>query len=181
MSDLKISDRRRGPADEALVPARSPHDNFIDIASAPQRAEALIDSENHGLKADAAIVPIGDRLIVRKISPNTKTYSGLILPDLGQQEAGYGVVVACGQGRYNIVGQLIPLRIDPGAVICFGKYAGTKLALLGFGNQDGECVSLREEEVFFVVTTKAEAERVAARARPPIAIAAAPEGMEPVA
>lgn len=159
---------------------KSEHDNFIDIATAPKRAEALIDSENHGLKADAAIVPIGDRLIVRKISPNTKTYGGLHLPDLGQQEAGYGVVVAAGQGRYNIVGQLIPLRVRNGAVICFGKYAGTKIALLGFGNADGECVSLREEEVFFVVTTKAEAARIANLADPAIAIAGAPEGNGPI-
>jgi chaperonin GroES len=154
---------------------KSNYDNFVDIATAPKRAEALIDSEHHGLKDDAAIVPIGDRLIVRKIAPNTKTHSGLHLPDLGQQEAGYGVVVATGQGRYNIVGQLIPLRVSSGAVICFGKYAGTKLALLGFGNADGECVSLREEEVFFIVTTKAEAARIAALADPAISIAGAPE------
>ncbi len=147
---------------------RSPHDGFIDIATAPRRAEALIDTQTHALKSDTAIVPIGDRLIVRKIPKMETTYGGLILPDLGKQEAGYGVVVAAGQGRFNIAGQLIPVRVSPGAVVCFGKYAGTNLQLLGMGNESGECVSLREEEIFFVVTTKDEAARIATQADPRI-------------
>jgi chaperonin GroES len=160
------------PGHGALL--RSPHDNFIDIASAPKRAEALIDTSTHALKSDTAIVPIGDRLIVRKIPKMETTYGGLVLPDLGKQEAGYGVVVAAGQGRFNIAGQLIPVRVSPGAVVCFGKYAGTNLQLLGLGNEEGECISLREEEIFFVVTTKDEAARIAAQAHPPIVPATTP-------
>src|SRR5208283_2841289 len=127
----------------------------ISIKDAPKIAEQFVDAENHGLKDDAAIVCVGDRLLVRKLPPASKTYGGLVLPDLGKSEAAYGVVVAAGQGRYNIAGQLIPLRVMTGAVVCMGKYAGTACAVLGYGNQEGECVVVREEEIFYVVTSKA--------------------------
>jgi chaperonin GroES len=151
------------------VPRRYP-EAFIDIAKAPARANRLIEQETHALKDDAAIVMNSDRLLVRKLPAITKTYGGLVLPDLGKSEAGYGVVIAAGQGRYNLAGQLIPLRIQAGAVVCFGKYAGTNCQVLGFGNQEGECVVLREEEVFYAVMTEAQAARIAALADPPVSV-----------
>lgn len=143
-------------------------EHFIDVAKAPARANQFIDPKTHALKEDAAIVPIGDRLLVRKIPRNETTYGGLHLPDVGKSEAGYGVVVAAGQGRYNIAGQMIPLRVSAGAVVCFGKYAGTNVQVLGFGNQDGECCLLREEEVFYAVMSRDDAAKIAANADPRI-------------
>lgn len=159
---------------QALTVPQGYPEHFIDVAKAPARAEQFIDPKTHALKDDAAIVPIGDRLLVRKIPKNESTYGGLVLPDVGKSEAGYGVVVAAGQGRYNIAGQLIPLRVSAGAVICFGKFAGTNVQVLGFGNLDGDCCLLREEEVFYAVMSRADAAKIAADANPPITAMAAP-------
>lgn len=145
-------------------------EHFLDVAKAPSRAEQFIDPKTHGLKDNAAIVPIGDRLLVRKIAKTETTFGGLVLPDTGKSEAGYGVVVAAGQGRYNIAGQLVPLRVHAGAVVCFGKYAGTNVSVLGFGNQDGECVLVREEEIFYAVMSREDAERIARESDPTIEI-----------
>lgn len=153
---------------QLAVPPGHYKEHFIDVAKAPARAEQFIDSTTHALKDDTAIVMNSDRLLVRKLPLVTKTYGGLVLPDLGKGEAGYGVVVAAGHGRYNIVGQLIPLRIMAGAVVCLGKYAGTNVQVLGFGNQEGECVVVREEEIFFAVMSREDALRMAATGIPKI-------------
>jgi co-chaperonin GroES (HSP10) len=158
---------RSGMSKALTVPERYP-EHFIDIARAPERAIAFVDSETHALKEDTAVLMVGDRLLVRKLPQITKTHGGLVLPDLGKSEAAYGVVVAAGQGRYNIAGQLIPLRVMAGAVVCMGKYAGTSCAVLGFGNQEGECVVVREEEIFFVLADRATAAEVAAKGNPKI-------------
>jgi len=161
--------KTRTKRSEALTVLQQYPEHFIDLFRAPQRAAAFLDEATHSLKDDAAIVMNSDRLLVRKLAPVTKTYGGLLLPDVGKSEAGYGVVVAAGQGRYNIVGQLIPLRIQAGAVVCFGKYAGTNCAVLGYGNQEGECVILREEEVFYAVMSRADAANMAAEGHPTVA------------
>ena len=156
-------------AEKALDLIQTPRPaTAISIKDAPRVAEQFVDAENHGLKDDAAIVCVGDRLLIRKLPPASKTYGGLVLPDLGKSEAAYGVVVAAGQGRYNIAGQLIPLRVMQGAVVCMGKYAGTNCAVLGYGNQEGECVVVREEEIFYVVTTKETAALMAAKGNPKV-------------
>ncbi len=152
----------------ALIIPPEYKEHFIDVAKAPARAEQFLDTATHALKDDAAIVMGGDRLLVRKLPQITKTYGGLVLPDLGRSEAGYGVVVAAGQGRYNIAGQLVPMRFQAGAIVCFGKYAGTNCQVLGFGNQEGECVVLREEEVFYAVMSRKDAATIAAKADPRI-------------
>lgn len=143
-------------------------EHFLDLAKAPARAEQFLDKETHALKDDAAIAMNGDRVLIRKLPLITKTYSGLHLPDIGKAEAGYGVIVAAGQGRYNIVGQLIPLRFHAGAVVCFGKYAGTNVGVLGLGNEEGECVVMREEEIWYAVMSKADAQGMAAQGDPKI-------------
>ena len=140
----------------------------LSIREAPKIAEQFLDSETHGLKDDAAIVMNGDRMLIRKIPAASKTYGGLVLPDLGKSEAGYGVIIAVGQGRYNIVGQLIPLRFHSGAGVCFGKYAGTNVGVLGFGNQEGECVTMREEEIWYAVMSKEDAQKMSDLADPQI-------------
>jgi chaperonin GroES len=152
MDKLAVVDRRRS----------------VSLAEAPQIAARLIENETHALKESSAIVPIGDRLIVRRISDAAKSTGGIILPPIAKEKAGYGVVIAAGQGRYNINGMLIPLRVQSGAVVCFGKYSGTEVELSGVGNEDGKCLLLREEEIFFVVMEDPEAQAIRENADPPI-------------
>jgi hypothetical protein len=61
------------------------------------------------------------------------------------------------------------LRVYVGAVVMFGKYAGTDLPLFGVANKNAEpLLCLREEEIMQVIMTREEYERVHAKADPPI-------------
>jgi|ERR1022692_1127021 chaperonin GroES len=141
----------------------------LAIQDAAQKAEAVLDTRSNTLKDDSVFVPMGDRVTVKRIADAELSQHGLYLPDTGKTPPAFGVVVGVGQGRYNLVGQLIPIRVQVGAVVMFGKYAGSEIPLFGVGGKETrDIVSLREEEIMGVVMAKADYERVRDQADPEI-------------
>jgi chaperonin GroES len=56
------------------------------------------------------IKPIGDRVVVEAAPAETKTASGIYIPETAQEKPQHGIVVAVGPGRYaDSTGNLIPL------------------------------------------------------------------------
>lgn len=141
----------------------------LAIKSAHQRAETVLDMRSHVLKEDAVPVPLGDRVTVKRIPEVELSANGIVIPQTGKQPPSFGVVVGVGQGRYNLVGQLIPLRVEIGAVVMFGKYAGTDLPLFGVANKNAEPIlCLREEEIMLVIMSREQYERIHGDADPEI-------------
>jgi chaperonin GroES len=140
----------------------------LAIKGAAQKAEAVLDTRSNALKDDAVFVPMGDRVTVKRIPEAELSSCGLHVPDAGKTPPAFGVVVGIGQGRYNLVGQLIPLRVQEGAVVMFGKYAGTDAPIFGVGGKDTSVLILREEEIFGVIMSKEAYERVKQEADPEI-------------
>ena len=73
-----------------------------------------------------------------------------------------------GQGRYNLVGQVVPIRISKGAVVMFGKYAGSDIPLFGVGARKEELLILREEEIFGVIMSAEDYAKISGEADPEI-------------
>lgn len=140
----------------------------LAIREAPALAANVLDKDTNSLKDDAVFMPMGDRVVCLRIDEAVKTVCGISLPDTGKTPAAFGVVVGVGQGRYNLVGQLIPIRVRVGAVVMFGKFAGTDIEIFGLGAKDGKCVNLREEEIMGVVMSKKQAKKLMADADPEI-------------
>ena len=140
----------------------------LSIRDAHKQAEAVLDSRSNALKDDAVFVPLGDRITVKRIAEAELSAHGLFLPDSGKTPPAFGVVVGVGQGRFNLVGQLIPCRVQKGAVVMFGKYGGTDVPLFGVGTRKEELLILREEEIFGVIMSAADYAKIAADADPEI-------------
>jgi chaperonin GroES len=141
----------------------------LEIKHAAKKAEAVLDTRTNALREDAVAVPLGDRVNVKRIAEAELSANGISVPDSAKSKAAFGVVVGVGQGRYNLVGQLIPLRIRVGAVVMFGRYAGTDLPLFGIANKNAEpLLCLREEEIMQVIMTQADYEKVREQADPEI-------------
>lgn len=136
------------------------------IQTAERQAEAVLDTRSNSLREDSVFMPLGDRVAVKRIAEAELSAHGIVLPDCGQTPPAFGVVIGVGQGRYNLVGQLIPIRVKVGGVVMFGKYAGSPLPL--FGTASGDLLSLREEELMGVIMTKEQAARVMQDADPEI-------------
>ena len=90
--------------------------------------------------------PLADRLVVKVVSGEEKTKSGLYLPDTAQEKPQEGEVIAVGNGRLLDNGQKMPLEVKVGDRIIFSKYSGTEIKL------DGEkFVIFSERDVLAVI------------------------------
>ncbi|MBT0551934.1 co-chaperone GroES [Riemerella anatipestifer] len=70
--------------------------------------------------------PLSDRVLVEPAAAETKTASGIIIPDTAKEKPQEGVVVAVGAGKKDE-----PMTIKVGDKVLYGKYSGTELKLDG--------------------------------------------------
>ena len=72
------------------------------------------------------LTPLADKVIVQQAEAETKTASGIIIPDTAQEKPQKGHVVAVGTGTKEN-----PITVKVGDVVLYGKYAGTELKYEG--------------------------------------------------
>ena len=90
--------------------------------------------------------PLGDRVIVKRIESETKTASGIGIPDSAAEKPGQGEVLAVGPGKTNDKGDVKALTVKVGDRVLFGKYSGQTVKVAG-----DELLVMKEEDLFAVV------------------------------
>ena len=70
------------------------------------------------------IKPLADRVVVEPKEAETKTASGLYIPDTAKEKPQMGTVVAAGPGKKDE-----PMEVKVGDVVLYGKYAGTEVTV----------------------------------------------------
>jgi chaperonin GroES len=66
-------------------------------------------------------------LAIAPIEQEGQTISGILLPETAKEKPQQGKVVAVGPGERDDQGKRIPMEVQLGDVILFGKYAGTEI------------------------------------------------------
>ena len=90
--------------------------------------------------------PLHDRVIVKRLDQETKTASGLIIPDAAAEKPDQGEVLAVGNGKVADNGTVRALEVKVGDRVLFGKYAGQAVKVDG-----QELLVMREEDIMAVV------------------------------
>ena len=75
--------------------------------------------------------PIGDHILVRPLSKEEKTKSGLYIPDSAQEKPQQGTVMAVGTGKY-VDGTLLSfadMGIAVDDIVMFTKYGPTEVKI----------------------------------------------------
>ena len=72
------------------------------------------------------IKPLADRVLVETIEAETKTASGIIIPDNAKEKPQKGKVMAVGKGTKDS-----SMTVKVGDIVLYGKYSGTELKLEG--------------------------------------------------
>lgn len=75
--------------------------------------------------------PLHDRVLVKRIESEAKTKSGIIIPDTAKEKPQEGEIVAVGSGLRQENGTLIPLDVQVGDRVLFGKWSGTEVKVDG--------------------------------------------------
>jgi chaperonin GroES len=97
------------------------------------------------------IRPLYDRIVVKRVeTQDEKTASGLIIPDTAKEKPQEGEVVAVGKGKRLEDGKVVPLDVQAGDRILFGKYSGSEIKLDG-----QEYLIMREDEVLGILGAEA--------------------------
>jgi chaperonin GroES len=91
------------------------------------------------------VKPLADRVVVRPLSREEKTASGIVLPDTAKEKPQEGEVIAVGPGRYED-GKRVELEVKVGDRVIFSKYAGTEVKI-----DNDELLILRESDILAIV------------------------------
>ena len=91
--------------------------------------------------SDLNIKPLADRVVIEPAPAETKTASGIIIPDTVKEKPQEGTIVAVGPGKKDE-----PMTVKVGDKVLYGKYAGTELKLNG-----KDYLIMRESDIFAVV------------------------------
>lgn len=72
------------------------------------------------------IKPLADRVVIEPAQAETKTSSGIIIPDTAKEKPQRGTIVAAGPGKKDE-----PVTVKVGDIVLYGKYAGTEITIDG--------------------------------------------------
>ena len=87
------------------------------------------------------IKPIADRVLVEPAAAETKTSSGIIIPDTAKEKPQKGTVVAVGPWTKDN-----PITLKIGDIVLYGKYAGTELS-----HEGGDYLIMKEADILAIV------------------------------
>ena len=93
--------------------------------------------------------PLNDRVIVKRLENETKTASGIVIPDNAAEKPDQGEVLAVGPGRLDDDGDRMPMTVKVGDRVLFGKYSGQTVKVDG-----DELLVMKEDDLFAVVEAK---------------------------
>lgn len=74
-----------------------------------------------------SIKPLADRILIQPAEAETKTQSGIYIPDNAKEKPMQGTVVAVGTGRKSDKGEVIAPEVKVGDKVLYGKYSGTEI------------------------------------------------------
>ncbi|WP_297762200.1 co-chaperone GroES [uncultured Muriicola sp.] len=91
--------------------------------------------------AKLSIKPLADRVLIEPMAAETKTASGLYIPDTAKEKPQKGKVVAVGPGTKD---EKVTVKV--GDTVLYGKYAGTELKLDG-----KDYLMMRESDILAII------------------------------
>src|SRR4051812_47099375 len=90
--------------------------------------------------------PLQDRVIVKQSDAETKTKSGIVLPDSAKEKPTKGKVIAVGPGKLDDNGKPMEIGLRAGDEVYYGKYSGTDVEVNG-----EKFVILRDSDILGVL------------------------------
>ncbi|MCC6422954.1 MAG: co-chaperone GroES [Phycisphaerales bacterium] len=94
----------------------------------------------------AKLRPLGDKILVKRLEAESKTKSGIVLPDSAKEKPKRGTILAIGDGKRLDNGERAPFSVKKGDQVIFTSYAGTEIKVDG-----EELMIMSEEDVLAIV------------------------------
>jgi chaperonin GroES len=86
-------------------------------------------------------------VLIKRIEEQESIRGGIIIPDSAKEKPQEGEVVAVGSGKRLEDGKILPLEVQEGDRVLFGKYSGTEIKL-----ENEEFLILKEDEILGITS-----------------------------
>jgi chaperonin GroES len=93
-----------------------------------------------------SVKPLEDRILIKPIEAESKTASGIFLPETAKEKPVKGEVIATGPGKRLENGKRAEMSVRKGDTVVYGRYAGTEVEIKGVKH-----LIVRESELLGVV------------------------------
>lgn len=100
--------------------------------------------------------PLHDRVVVKRVEAEERTAGGIIIPDTAKEKPQQGEVVAVGPGGRDETGKLIPIDVQAGDRVLFGKWSGTEVKIDGI-----EYLIMKESDIMGVLVQAGASQKAA--------------------
>jgi len=90
--------------------------------------------------------PLGDKILVKRVEAQTKTKSGIFLPESAKEKPQEATVVEVGEGRVLDSGARAPFQVKKGDKVLIGKWGGTEIKIEGV-----EHLVMTEDDILAVI------------------------------
>ena len=100
--------------------------------------------------------PLHDRVVVKRVAEEEKTKGGIIIPDTAKEKPSQGEVIAVGPGGRDEAGKLVPLDVQMGNRVLFGKWSGTEVKIDGV-----EYLIMKESDIMGILEGSAAMKKAA--------------------
>jgi chaperonin GroES len=92
------------------------------------------------------VVPLGDKLVVKRLESAEKTAGGILLPDAARDQPQQGRVLSVGDGRLLPDGTRAALEVNEGDRVVFSNYSGAEVTI-----DDEKLLILNSDDVLAIV------------------------------
>ena len=93
------------------------------------------------------VKPLADRILVQRIEAQTKTKSGIFLPETAKEKPQQAKVLAVGDGKLNVkTGTRTPVQVKAGDLILLSKWGGSEIKIDG-----KDYVIVNEDDIMGVI------------------------------
>ena len=91
------------------------------------------------------LVPLGDRVVLKKIIAEETTKSGIVLPGSEKERPQMAEVVAVGPGGV-VDGKTVTMEVQPGDQVVYAKYAGTEIEV-----EDEKYMIIKQDDILAIL------------------------------
>ena len=90
--------------------------------------------------------PLHDRVLIKRLDKESKTKSGIIIPDTAKEKPAEGIVIAVGSGQLSDSGTSISMTVKKDDKVLFAKWGGTEVKI-----DDEEYLVMKESDILGII------------------------------
>ncbi len=110
------------------------------------RGPSLTKTTSHRSELNMKVVPLGDKLVVRRLETDATTSGGIVLPDSAREKPQQGRVVSVGDGKLLADGSRAAHDVSEGDRVLFSAYSGSEVTV-----DAEELLIMSEDDILAIV------------------------------